>query len=432
MVTKKQSLARIVAIAVATVLSAGLAACSGSEATSGKDKSITIGMNSGLVKQFQGYAQQFEKTHAGYKVTVKPVPDAQADYIQQLTTQGLSKSLPDIVFNFDQLNQTLVANHLLYNIKPWLDAGKDGLKGSGFKSNFLGQYKVGDQITGIPVSADTSVIAYNKTAFAKYGVTDPKPGWTYDEFYQDAKTITQKSGGSVYGVSTPIGDGAGLFTFYPVLKAFGSNLYDPTTKKFVFADTQGIQAWTKLLEPYTQNFGSPYSLASKQTNALESGQSAMQIITTAGVANLRTTMKDDWDIVPMPVENGTQTTGGGSYSLSIANNASNKEGAWAFMSWFYSTTGGMKTAAADGVIPATSEGIANGAWTHPSSPIPASFVDAVKASVPKAILPNTIPDAVQPKVVPALQQAMQQVLLQGQSVQKAYGDAQDQLNAELK
>jgi multiple sugar transport system substrate-binding protein len=426
---------RIAALAVAAVLSTGLAACSGSDSDSGSkpaDKNITIGMNSGLVKQFQRYAEAFEKSHDGYKVSVKAVPDVQSDYIQQLTTQGLSKSLPDIVFNYDTLNQTLVANHLLYNIKPWLDAGKDGLKGSNFVPNFLGQYKVGDQITGIPVSADTGIIAYDKTLFAKYGVPEPKPGWTYDEMYQDAKTITQKSGGKVYGFTTPIGDGSALFTFYPVLKAYGSNLYDPKTKKFVFANEGGIKAWTFLLKPYTEKFGSPFSLATKSTNFLQAGQVAMAIGSTAGVANLRATMKNDWDIVPMPVIDGTQTTGGGSYSLSITNNSDNKEGAYTFMAWFYSTDGGMKIAAPDGVIPATSEGIKSGAWLHPSDATPASFVDTIKASVPKAILPNTIPDAVQPKVVPALQKAMQQVLLQGQSVEQAYTAAQDQLNAELK
>jgi multiple sugar transport system substrate-binding protein len=433
-VTKRQTIVRVAGIAAAGVLTtAGLAACSGSGSGSDTgDKNITIGMNSGLVKQFQGYAEAFEKEHKGYKVTVKAVPDAQADYIQQLTTQGLSKSLPDIVFNYDTLNQTLVSNHLLYDIKPWLDEGKDGLKGSSFQKNFLDQYVVGDQITGIPVSADTGIIVYNKTLFAKYGVAEPKSGWTYDEFYADAKTITQKSGGDVYGFTTPIGDGSALFTYYPVLVAEGSNLYDPDSKKFVFANDGGIAAWTKLLQPYTDKFGTPFSLATKSANFLQSGQVAMTIASTAGVANFRATMKDDWNIVTMPVDNGEQTTGGGSYSLSITNNADNKEGAWTFLSWFYSNDGGMKLGAKDGIVPATSDGIENGAWKENAATPPADFVDTVTNSVSKAILPNAIPDDVQPKVVPAIQQAMQEVLLQGKSVKDAFTDAQTQLNALLK
>ena len=433
MVTKRRIITRIAAVSVATVIAAGLTACSSSDSgdSSSSDKNIRIDMNSGLVPQFESYAKKFESTHKGYKVTVNAVPDKQSDYIQQLVTQGLSKSLPDILFNYDTLNQTLVANHLLYDIKPWLDEGRDGLKGSTFLPNFLGQYAVGDQITGIPVSADSGVVTINKTLFEKYGVPVPAADWTYDEMYDSAKAITEKSGASVYGIQAPIGDGSALFTFYPVLKAYGSNLYDPKTKKFIFADAGGIKAWTQLLAPYTEKFGLAYS-AKPSTTAFPSGQVAMAVSSTAGVAGLRDTVKDDWDIRPMPTLDGASTTGGGSYSLSISAKSENKEGAFKFLAWFYSTDGGMAAAAADGIIPATADGIKSGAWLKDANPVPASFVETVQTSVPKAVLPNTIPDDVQPKVVPALQTALQEVVLKGESIEKAYTAAQDQLNGLLK
>lgn len=438
MVFNKRLVRRISAVATVAIVAAGLAACSSSSdnnsgnTTAGKN--ILIGMNSGLVPQFERYAKDFEKSHKGFKVTVKAVPDTQSDYIQQLVTQGLSKSLPDIVFNYDTLNQTLNSSHLLYDIKPWLDSGHDGLKGSSFESNFLDQYKVGKAITGIPVSADTGVIAVNETVFKKYNVPVPTASWTLDDMYKAAKQITDASGGSVYGINTPIADGSGLYDFYPTLKAYGSNLYDPSTKKFIFANDDGIKAWTQVLAPYTEKFGTPYTLASTPAanNLFASGQTAMTGLSTAGVANLRATVKDDWDLLPFPTQNGKPTTGGGSYSLSISAKSDNKEGAYQFMAWFYSTDGGMKAAQPDGVIPATKEGIANGAWLTEVPAVPASFVKTIKYSVSKAVLPNPIPDAVQPKVVPALQQALQQVTLKGVSIKKAYTDAQDQLNGLLK
>jgi multiple sugar transport system substrate-binding protein len=102
------------------------------------------------------------------------------------------------------------------------------------------------------------------------------------------------------------------------------------------------------------------------------------------------------------------------------------------MAWFYSTDGGMKTAQPDGVIPPTVDGIAHGAWLTAAAPVPPSFVKTIKASVPKAILPNPIPDDIQPKVVPALQTALQQVVLTGVSIKEAYTAAQDELNKLLK
>ncbi|WP_349903609.1 ABC transporter substrate-binding protein [Parafrigoribacterium humi] len=435
MVSKKHLIRQIAVLSATAVLAAGLAACgstSGGNTTDAKaGKDILIGMNSGLVPQFQRYAKEFEKTHKGFKITVKAVPDAQPDYIQQLVTQGLSKALPDIIFNYDSLNQTLNSNHLLYDLKPWLDSGHDGLKASSFIPAFLDQYRVGDTVTGIPVSADTGVVVIHTALFEKYGVPVPTADWTTEDMYAAAKAITEKSSGKVYGIKTPLVDGASVFTFYPTLKAYGSGIYDPDTKKFIFANEGGIKAWTELLRPYTEKFGTPYSLATNST-LFESNQDAMGVGSTAGIAGLRVKMKDAWDVLPMPTVNGKSGTGGGSYSLSISAKSDNKEGAYQFMAWFYSTDGGMKTAQPDGVIPPTVDGIAHGAWLTEAAPVPPSFVKTIKASVPKAILPNPIPDAIQPKVVPALQTALQQVVLKGMSIKEAYTAAQDELNKLLK
>lgn len=417
--------------AASTTTSATGSAAAGGGATQQAGKQILIGMNSGLVPQFQRYAADFEKAHSGFQVTVKPVPDAQADYIQQLVTQGLSKSLPDIIFNYDALNQTLNASHLLYDLKPWLDSGHDGLKGSAFESNFLDQYLVGNTITGIPVSADASILYFNRTLLKKYGVTEmPTDTWTYDDLYRVAAQVTTKAAGKAYGLGTPIGDGSGIFLFYPMLRAFGSNLYDPATKKFVFADAGGIQAWTTLLKPYVDKFGTPYS-TKDQSNNFPGRIAAMVVDTRPDIARFRTAMKDDWDVVPMPTMNGKSTTGGGSYSLSVSARSGNKEGAYQFMAWFYSNAGGFKAAEPDGVIPATADGLAHGSWLTDKNPVPANLIPTTKYAVKNAILPDPVPDVVQPKVVPALQKALQQVVLQHQSIQSAYGAAQSSLNALL-
>lgn len=399
----------------------------------GGSPDILIGMNAGLVPDFTKYAAAFMKAYPKYKVTVKPVPDSQADYIQQLVTQGLSKTLPDIVFNYDGLNQTLNNNKLLFDMKPWLNEGKYGLKGSQFLPNFLAQYEVGDATTGIPVSADASVLFWNKTLFDKYGITDyPNNSWTYEHMYDVANQITQKAKGQVFGMAAPIGDGSGIFTYYPLLKAFGSNLYDPDTKKFVFADAGGIKAWTLALKPYIDKIAPPFTTKVQQ-KIFDSGQVAMNVAARPAVSQYRDSMKNsNWDVAQMPTVNGKSSTGGGSYSMSISANSNNKEGGWQFLSWFFSNGGGLKEAEPNGVIPATKEGLTNGSWLQDTSKVPASLIPVTKYEVQAAVLPNPVPDAVQPDMVPAIQKAMQQVILQGVPIDKAFTDAQDALNAKLK
>lgn len=437
MVTKRKILKPTAILAASALTVIGLAACSGggsADKTGGDvtNKTLTIGMNSGLVPQFEGYAKDFEKAYPGWNIKVSAVPDSQPDYIQQLVTQGLSGSTPDIVFNYDTLNQTLAGNKLLLDLTPYFKKG-DGLKEDDFLPNFLGQYRVGDTVTGIPVSADSGILFYNADIFKKYSVDVPTDKWTQEDMYTAAKKITDASGGSTYGILTPIGDNTAYFTWYPILKAYGSNVYDKASNKFVFADDNGIKAWTELTKPYTEKFGTPYPAKTQDNNALfNSGQVAMVISARPGVSTYRKTLKADWNVQQQPTINGKSTTGGGSYSLSISAKSGNPDGAWAFMTWFYKTDGGMKAAVPNGVVPATKDGLANGDWKNDTNPVPSNLIPVTKYAVQNAVLPDAIPDAVQPKVVPALTEALQKVALQGVSVKDAYTAAQDQLNALLK
>ncbi len=396
-----------------------------------ENKTLTIGMNSGLVPFFEEYAEAFIAENEGWDITVSPVPDAQPDYIQQLVTQNLSGSMPDLIFNYDTLNQTLAGNELVLDLTPYLEQD-GGLSVDGFVPEFLNQYRVGDAITGLPVSADSGVLFYNRDVFARYGVDEfPEEDWTLEDLYRVAKEITDNAGGEAYGLVTPIGDSTAYFTWYPVLRAYGSEIYDPDSNSFVFANEAGIEAWTELLRPYTEGFGSPYSPGTDVLALFQSGQAAMQVFARPVVPTFREALADDWDVQRQPTYNGNSTTGGGSYSLSISSASPNPDGAWEFMSWFYSTDGGMAVAAPRGVVPATVDGLANGDWKNDTNPVPANLVAVTDYAVANAVLPTPIPDDVQPAVVPALREALERVVLQGVSVQDAYTAAQDELNALL-
>lgn len=264
MVTMKSRWARIAALSTIVGLTASMAACS-ADSGEGSTSPVVIGMNSGLVPQFEAYAKVYNATNPEAPVKVKAIPDGQDDYIQQLVTQGLSSTLPDIVFNYDSLNQTLVSNNLLYDLGPWLAEGKDGLKGDSFIPAFLNQYQAegaDGPTTGIPVSADSTMLFYNKSLFEKAGVTElPTEQWTYDDLYRVAEQITKASGGAYWGLRTPAAAGGLLFVDYPILSAYGSEIYDAEANEFVFADEAGLEAWETILAPYVEGWGSPYPAA---------------------------------------------------------------------------------------------------------------------------------------------------------------------------
>jgi multiple sugar transport system substrate-binding protein len=433
-VTKHKVQTYAAVLSISAVAVAGLTACEASGGGGGDETNttVTIGMNSGLVPQFETYAADFMESHEGWTVKVSAVPDQQPEYIQQLVTQGLSNATPDIIFNYDTLNQTLAGNQLLFDIRPWMEEGKGGVELDAFLPNFLAQYEVGDAITGIPVSADSGLLYYRADLFEQYGVDVPQADWTLDDMYSAAQQITEASGGQTYGLFTPLGDATAYFTWYPTLVAYGSNVYDPDSEQFIFANDEGIEAWTELFKPYTEGWGTPYANKADSTAMFNSGQTAMMVTSNPGVSQFRDSLPDvDWNVQNLPRAEGNSTTGGGSYSLSISEKSPNKEGAWEFLSWFYSTDGGMKSAVPNGVIPATEDGLNNGAWKLDDNPLPSNLIPVIEYSVSNAVLPNTIPDAVQPKVVPALTKALEQVLLEGKSIKEAFTAAQDELNGLL-
>lgn len=433
MVTSASRRKRLGATSIAMAGLVALTACSGptDEPGAGESKSITIGMNAGLVSSFEEYAEAFMSERDGWTVKVEPVPDAQADYIQQLVTQGLSGTMPDLVFNYDSLNQTLASNQLLLDLAPRLEEGNGGLERDAFLPNFLEQYLVGDQITALPVSADSTMLFYNEDLLSKYGVDVPSADWTLDDLYSAAEEITAASGGDVYGLITPIGDGTAPFGYYPTLRAFGSNLYDKEKGEFVFADDAGLRAWEMLLRPYVDGFGTPYDRNPDAQKLFVSGQAAMRLDTRPGVTVMRDAMTESWNVQQLPMVDGKSTTGGGSYSLSISAKSKNQEAAWEFLTWFYQTDGGMLIAQENGVLPPTVDGLQNGTWKQDSNSVPSNLVAVTEYAVENALLTDPVPDAAQPRVAPVLADALQKVVLNGVSVKDAYTAAQEELNALL-
>src|SRR5690606_17113048 len=138
-------------------------------------------------------------------------------------------------------------------------------------------------------SADSGMLFYNEELFEKYGIEErPSPDWDLEDMYRVSAEITDASGGDVYGISTPIGDSTAYFLFYPTLRAYGGNIYDPKTEQFVFADDASLEAWEEMLRPYTEEFGTPYSMVlNKTANLFESGQVAMIINSRAQVVAYR-------------------------------------------------------------------------------------------------------------------------------------------------
>lgn len=431
----------VVAVAAAVTFTV-LAACGGNAASNsggaGKvdGSSIVLTSITALEPQFKKYADAYMKAYPNRKVEVRSTTDKADEYAQQLATARLSGELPDVFFNVDFLADTLATDNVTLDLAPGLKAGKlGGLNADSFLPQFVGQYRPlakPEQITGLPVSADSVGLFYNKSLFDQVGVKEyPKADWTWDDMLRVATEIQTKSGGRITGIGAPLGDGTAQIVYGPVIKAFGGSVYDPATHKSGIGQPAALKAWKLLLSaygtasgPYTATIGDP-----KQN--FGSGKVAMAIASRATIPQTKTTLlKADWDVQVLPTIGGHSTAGGGSYGLSIAQTSKNQDAAWAFLSWFYDTKSGMKVAQdVGGVIPPTADGIDKGTWKD-GAPPPANIA-IFGASARTAVLLAQLPGSSSTTMQAATKKATQEVLLKGKSIADAFGEAENTVNAAI-
>jgi multiple sugar transport system substrate-binding protein len=432
---------RAVAAAIAGVTTlVVLTACSSpsSEPEDGgvDGSTITIATIAQLKDQFQTYADAYMKEFPDRKVKIEATTTDVTQYTQTLATQRLSNSLPDIFFTAGGLANNFAENDLPFDLADALESGQYGLDIDEFLPQFLDQYRpINDPeaITGLPVSADSTALAYNKTLFDEAGVTEyPQPDWTWDDYVRVATEIQTKSGGAIYGTVNPLGDGTNTICAWPILSAHGASYYDAETNTTDIGSSDSVDAWTSMIDMYGTASG-PYTTAGDDPSmAITSGTVAMQIVSRGAIASIRDALADaEWDVTETPTIDGQHISGGGSYGMSVGATSKNKEAALAFLGWFYDGDGGLvvaQTPEGGGIIPPTLDGLDNGTWQDVD--VPANM--AVFATTGRdAELEPVLPGSASTAMTDALRTAAQEVVLNGASVADAYKTAEDTVNAAL-
>ena len=133
----------------------------------------------------------FEEQNPG--ITVKLLPAPLSDYGMKLNGMIAAKQAPDI---FELGNDMMLqdqAQNLLYDWTSQADADQEFM--SGFYPGVVDSWHVDGKVYGLPGLLNTYGIFYNKKLFQDAGVPEPKPGWTYDDFFSAMEKLASKKGG---------------------------------------------------------------------------------------------------------------------------------------------------------------------------------------------------------------------------------------------
>lgn len=192
---------KISAIVVGLALAAGVSACSSSNSSDNSaSKKVTLewgfwDQGTQGNKTWQGLANDVHKRYPN--ITVKLVQPPFAAYFTKLQSQLAAGTTPCIM-SMQSLRLPGFADAMM----PLTSImNKQGFKASDWDAGALKALQYDGKQYAIPYGFSTMLMFYNKDAFAKAGLSDPKPGWTVADFEADAKKLTETTGKPAFGQS---------------------------------------------------------------------------------------------------------------------------------------------------------------------------------------------------------------------------------------
>lgn len=336
------------------VLIVFLAGCSSNETTSkksSKDDEKKQTSNDGTVLRFatwdagknlkiqQQIAKKFEEKNPGVKVQVEAYGDG---FDQKLAASFGAKNPPDVMYmwNFPAYYKSLEPLDELAKKDP-------DMKLDDFYQGLFNYSSIEGKLYGMPAGFTTRVIYYNKKLFDKANIPYPKDGWTWDEFVDTAKKLTDASNKQYGFALRPEPDTYDLQGF---IWSNGSS----------FVSEDGKQIKGHMNSPETIEVMKSFQSMLKDKTAILVGgknqQSGDDIFKAGKLAMWESGIwplegfkdaKIDFGTVEPPTFKGKPVKGiVGTSAVSIAKDAKHKELAWEFVK-FYSSPEAIKMRTSD-------------------------------------------------------------------------------------
>src|SRR5664279_2859167 len=343
----------------ATVLTVtlGVAACGGGAATSGADAakahgpiSIWYSNNAQEVAWGKQAVAAWNGTHPKEKVSAQEIPAGKSseEVIGASITAG---SEPCLIYNTSPASvPTFQAQGGLVPLDDFSD-GASYIKAR--TGSAAAQYKSPDgKYYQLPWKSNPVMIFYNKTEFAKAGLsTTAPPLSTYSQFLATAKTLVS-SGAAKYAIyPAPSSEFyQSWYDFYAMYAAESGGKQLIQNGKATFNDAAGRAVAGFWKQMYANN------LAGKETyngDSFADGTAAMAIVGPLAIASYQGKLK--WGVVPVPTSTGgssdTVPTFSDAKNVAMYASCKNRGTAWDFLKYSTSTDQDGKLLTLTGQMP---------------------------------------------------------------------------------
>ncbi|GAA0623590.1 sugar ABC transporter substrate-binding protein [Kribbella sandramycini] len=181
-----------------------------------------------------------ENPNITVKIQERPYPE----FWSTLQTSAAGGTAPDAFWMLAQQIRPYAAGNQLLDISDAVKEQQVDL--AKYPKAVLDLYDQGDgKLYGLPKDVDTNAVWFNKALFDKAGVAYPKAGWTWADFRETAKKLTDPAAGT-WGVAAPLDYQGGYYN--SIFQAGGKVIADDgKTAAIDSPEAQaGIRFWTDL------------------------------------------------------------------------------------------------------------------------------------------------------------------------------------------
>jgi multiple sugar transport system substrate-binding protein len=336
----------LLAALAATVIAAG---CGGS-GSSGNGR-VNIVLWHGYVdvegNALNAAAKRFNATHPKIHVTVQNYGNA--DYaLQKVLTAIRGGSYPDIVYLYGSWAANMARTPKAVDVAP-LIKDDPSINWNDFWPAERKAVTVGSKIIGVPALVDNLALVYNKKLFDKAGIPYPTADWTWDDFRNAARRLTDPAAKQFGWAYVADGSEDTVWRFDALLWQAGGDILTPDQKHAAFNSAAGVKAATLLQQMatvdhsvYLDNGNGTYA------NLFNSGKIAMLF---TGPWDLSGFPDVNYGIQILPGDQNHQTISGPDQWVMLDNGDDRRSAAWTFLKWFTSTEQATKWSIATGDLP---------------------------------------------------------------------------------
>ncbi|MGI8330277.1 ABC transporter substrate-binding protein [Actinomadura scrupuli] len=418
---------RIAATTVALALGT-VAGCSGGSDDSGgtaKSKDAVIvwhGYTEVEAKAFTDLGLEWNKAHPDQKVNLT-FGGSNDDVLKKTLASFVSGKAPGIAYQYGSSINTLSKRSQTQDLTSLVKSSPDFQWDDFFVAVQQAATTPDGKIYGVPALVDNLALVYNKKLFDAAGLSYPTPDWTWTDFQNAARKLTDPAK-KQYGWSY-VNDGSEdtVWRYIAMLWQAGGDLLSPDGKKSAFDSPAGLAAM-QLLHDMAVTDRSVY---------LETGDGQYQNLFNSGKIGMLWTGPWDLSTINKDISYGAQVLPAKITHATIAGpdnfmlfNKGDRDTAWAFLKWLDSAETHLKFSLATGDLPLRESetklpGYQDFLKKYPANKV---FVDNLAKNVTKS-RPN-IPEY--PKISQVLGTAIQSVLLGKAQPQKALDQARDQID----